>query len=192
DGDDDIVNKRTNVVRILQDLEKLHFLEMAQKTKIKWAIEGDENSKEFLTHFKKRFEYTQESGLHLNLNFPKTITSDQLTDLECEVSKDEIKREVWDCGTDKSPGPDGFTFGFYRRNYGVICEDMLKGAYFGAKTKVFEDFLFLTNTPYPQKEIRRISANSSQENAYKQFPIRRITHLPNAISSWITIQIFGE
>ncbi|GKE49213.1 hypothetical protein Tco_1480471, partial [Tanacetum coccineum] len=45
DGDDDIVNKRTNVVRTLQDLEKLHSLEMAQKTKIKWAIEGDENSK---------------------------------------------------------------------------------------------------------------------------------------------------
>ncbi|GJR76373.1 hypothetical protein Tco_0088738 [Tanacetum coccineum] len=58
-------------------------------------------------------------------------------------------------------------------NYGVICEDMLKGAYFGAKMMIFEDFLFLTNTLYPKKDIRRISANSSQENAYKQFPIRR-------------------
>nr|GEX22470.1 hypothetical protein [Tanacetum cinerariifolium] len=51
-------------------------------------------------------------------------------------------------------------------NYGVICEDMLKGAYFGAKTKTFEDFSILTNTPYLGKEIRRISAKSSQEKAY--------------------------
>nr|GEW47264.1 ribonuclease H-like domain-containing protein [Tanacetum cinerariifolium] len=78
------------------------------------------------------------------------------------------------------------------RRGGVICEDMLKGAYFEAKTMIFEDCIFLTNTPYPQKEIRRIRANSSQGNAYKQFPIRRITHLPYAVSSWITIQRFGE
>ncbi|GJV62644.1 RNA-directed DNA polymerase, eukaryota [Tanacetum coccineum] len=43
--DDDVVNKRTNVVRSLQELEKLQSLEAAQKAKIKWAIEGYENSK---------------------------------------------------------------------------------------------------------------------------------------------------
>nr|GEY31220.1 hypothetical protein [Tanacetum cinerariifolium] len=58
------------------------------------------------------------------------------------------------------------------RGIGVICEDMLKGAYFGAKTKTFEDYSILTNTSYLGKEIRRISAKSSQENAYEQFPIR--------------------
>ncbi|GJX57875.1 hypothetical protein Tco_0287772 [Tanacetum coccineum] len=63
---------------------------------------------------------------------------------------------------------------------GVICEDKLKDAYFGAKTKTFEDYSFMTNTPYPGKEIRRISAKSSQENAYSQFPIRRIHLLPYA------------
>ncbi|GJX07033.1 RNA-directed DNA polymerase, eukaryota [Tanacetum coccineum] len=43
-------------------------------------------------------------------------TSQQQADLECNVTSDEIKRAVWDCGVDKSPGPDGFTFGFYRRH----------------------------------------------------------------------------
>ncbi|GJY80626.1 RNA-directed DNA polymerase, eukaryota [Tanacetum coccineum] len=66
---------------------------------------------EFLSHFKKRFDYPQESHLQLDLNFPNMPNYDQLADLEREVSKDEIKRAVWDCGTDKSPGPDGFTFG---------------------------------------------------------------------------------
>ncbi|GKB89322.1 hypothetical protein Tco_0961594, partial [Tanacetum coccineum] len=55
---------------------------------------------------------------------------------------------------------------------------MLKGAYFKAKTKTFEDYPILTNTPYPGKEIRLISAKSSQERAYSQFPIRRIHLLP--------------
>ncbi|GJY83900.1 RNA-directed DNA polymerase, eukaryota [Tanacetum coccineum] len=38
---DDIINKRTEVVKSIQEMDKL----MAQKAKIKWAIEGDENSK---------------------------------------------------------------------------------------------------------------------------------------------------
>ncbi|GJT85375.1 RNA-directed DNA polymerase, eukaryota, partial [Tanacetum coccineum] len=91
-GDVEIVNKRANVVRSLQELENLQSLEAAQKSKIKWAIEGDENSMYY-------------HGI-LNKKEP-----DQIIDLECDVSKDEIKRAVWDCGTDKSPGLDGFTFG---------------------------------------------------------------------------------
>ncbi|GKF05192.1 RNA-directed DNA polymerase, eukaryota, reverse transcriptase zinc-binding domain protein, partial [Tanacetum coccineum] len=43
---------------------------------------------------------------------------------ELEVSKDEVKRAVWDCGTDKALGPDGFTFGFYRQFWKVIENDV--------------------------------------------------------------------
>ncbi|GJV76863.1 hypothetical protein Tco_1508447 [Tanacetum coccineum] len=77
-------------------------------------------------------------------------------------------------------------------NYGVICEDMLKGALFGAQMIIFEDFLFLPNTPYPEKKIRCISAWTSQENAHSQFLIRRILVPSYAVSSWIDIQRFGE
>ncbi|GJX35119.1 transposon TX1 [Tanacetum coccineum] len=73
-----------------------------------------------------------------------------------------------------------------------VCEDMLKDAYFGAKTKTFEDYSILTNTPYPGKEILRISANSSQENAYKQFSIRSIPLLPYTVSIKITIQRYED
>ncbi|GKC00348.1 hypothetical protein Tco_0986484 [Tanacetum coccineum] len=158
EGDDDVVNKRTNVVRSLQELEKFQSLETAQKTKIKWAIEGDENSKyyhgilnkkrsqlairgilvdgnwidspglvksEFLSHFKNHFDQPQETRLHLDMNFPNNLNSDQQADLECEVIKEEIKRAVWDCGIDKSPGPDGFTFGFYRRYWKILESDVV-------------------------------------------------------------------
>ncbi|GJS38442.1 hypothetical protein Tco_0563485 [Tanacetum coccineum] len=58
------------------------------------------------------------------MRYPKTLTYDQHNELESEVSNVEIKRAVWDCGTDKSPGPDGFTFGFYRRFWKIIENDV--------------------------------------------------------------------
>nr|GEU67615.1 RNA-directed DNA polymerase, eukaryota, reverse transcriptase zinc-binding domain protein [Tanacetum cinerariifolium] len=36
----------------------------------------------------------------------------------------ELKRAVWECGTDKSPGPDGFSFGFYRQFWKSIENDV--------------------------------------------------------------------
>nr|GEZ38445.1 RNA-directed DNA polymerase, eukaryota, reverse transcriptase zinc-binding domain protein [Tanacetum cinerariifolium] len=38
---------------------------------------------------------------------------DQVQDLERIVTYEEVKRVVWDCGANKSPEPDGFSFEFY-------------------------------------------------------------------------------
>ncbi|GJT42974.1 reverse transcriptase domain-containing protein [Tanacetum coccineum] len=46
-------------------------------------------------------------------------------DLERIVSLDEIKRTVWDCCTNKSTGPDGFTFEFFRRYWKVLKQDIV-------------------------------------------------------------------
>nr|GFB34900.1 RNA-directed DNA polymerase, eukaryota [Tanacetum cinerariifolium] len=43
--DQEIINKRIHVMNSLQDLEKLEASELAQKVKINWSIEGDENSR---------------------------------------------------------------------------------------------------------------------------------------------------
>ncbi|GJU80975.1 RNA-directed DNA polymerase, eukaryota [Tanacetum coccineum] len=59
------------------------------------------------------------------LTFPHHLNSMQQLDLEAEVSNEEIKKAVWDCGVDKSPGPDGFTFGFYKRFWSLIEKDVL-------------------------------------------------------------------
>nr|GFB54266.1 RNA-directed DNA polymerase, eukaryota, reverse transcriptase zinc-binding domain protein [Tanacetum cinerariifolium] len=36
------------------------------------------------------------------------------------------KKAVWDCDTEKSPGPDGFTFDFYRRFWKIIGSDVFE------------------------------------------------------------------
>nr|GEV75049.1 RNA-directed DNA polymerase, eukaryota, reverse transcriptase zinc-binding domain protein [Tanacetum cinerariifolium] len=102
-GDVEIVNKRANVVRFLQELENLQSLEAAQKSKIKWAIVGDENSKYFHGILNKK----KKSASH-SWHFGRWA--------------------VWDCGTDKSPGPDGFTFGFYRRYWNILESDVVDAA----------------------------------------------------------------
>nr|GFA05728.1 transposon TX1 uncharacterized [Tanacetum cinerariifolium] len=40
----------------------------------------------------------------------KTLSSEQSCLLDSSITLDEIKLAIWDCGSDKSPGPDGFTF----------------------------------------------------------------------------------
>nr|GEX79120.1 RNA-directed DNA polymerase, eukaryota [Tanacetum cinerariifolium] len=45
EGIDTDVTRRSNVVRILQDIEKTEAMKVAQKAKIRWAVEGDENFK---------------------------------------------------------------------------------------------------------------------------------------------------
>ncbi|GJZ59819.1 RNA-directed DNA polymerase, eukaryota, reverse transcriptase zinc-binding domain protein [Tanacetum coccineum] len=83
---DTTINRRTEVLNSIQHLDKIQAMDMVQKAKVKWAIEGDENSRFFMT-----------------------ISLDQQTELESAVSKEEVKKAVWDCGSDKSPGPDGFS-----------------------------------------------------------------------------------
>ncbi|GJW87255.1 RNA-directed DNA polymerase, eukaryota [Tanacetum coccineum] len=131
---------------------------MMQKAKVRWAIEGDKNSKyfhgvinkkrsqlairgvfidgewiadpsnvkhEFLNHFSNRFASPNSPRLVLESRFPSTLSLDQQTDLERDVSYNEIKNAIWDCGTNKSPGPDGFTFEFFCQFWSIIDKDVV-------------------------------------------------------------------
>ncbi|GJV24551.1 RNA-directed DNA polymerase, eukaryota, reverse transcriptase zinc-binding domain protein [Tanacetum coccineum] len=88
-GTEEDVNKRVEVLNSLRYIDQMHAMDLAQKAKIKWSIEGE-----------------------------------QRDELEREVKIEEIKTAVWNCGTDKSPGPDGFTFDFYRQFWSSIDKDV--------------------------------------------------------------------
>nr|GEV66329.1 hypothetical protein [Tanacetum cinerariifolium] len=132
DGFDRLVEESWNNLNVsetngLQEVNSIEALDIAQKAKVRWSIEGDENSKIFPQYAKlKKIPtcYPWDSYRRLDTHFPNELSLDQLEGLERVVTYDEIKRAVWDCGTNKSPGPDGFTFDFFRR-YWSICITLL-------------------------------------------------------------------
>nr|GEV29422.1 RNA-directed DNA polymerase, eukaryota [Tanacetum cinerariifolium] len=152
--------------------------EVAQKAKIKWVVEGDENTKffhgmlkkkhnqrsirgimvngtriddpvkvkyEFLDHFRNRFDKPPENRARIDICLPNVLLNDQRDDLERMVTKEEVKKAVWDCGSDKSPGPDeevkkavwdcgsdkspgpdGLSFSFFRHFWSTIEKDIFE------------------------------------------------------------------
>ncbi|GJS90475.1 RNA-directed DNA polymerase, eukaryota [Tanacetum coccineum] len=78
-----------------------------------------------LRHLVYLIEYVKEAILRITLNvrfqqpcddrlklnaFHNRLSSDQVDELDRAVSRDEIRRAVWNCGENKSPGPDGYTW----------------------------------------------------------------------------------
>ncbi|GJS45683.1 RNA-directed DNA polymerase, eukaryota, reverse transcriptase zinc-binding domain protein [Tanacetum coccineum] len=89
-----------------------------------WIDNPNRVKREFFNHFSKRFCKPDPRRALIQMKYQKCLSSEQRTKLESEVTNDEIKRAVWDCGMDKAPGPDGFIFGFYRRFWYIIESDV--------------------------------------------------------------------
>ncbi|GJV55470.1 hypothetical protein Tco_1456475 [Tanacetum coccineum] len=161
-SNEEVVNSRSILLKELQELSSLDALEISQKAKIRWSIEGDENTKyfhgtlnkkrcqlairgtlvngdwisapvkvkyEFFSHFMKQFSPPQPPRFCFDFLFPNRLSSDQVEDLERNVTYDEVKRAVWDCGANKLPGPDGFTFEFFRKFWRIIDQDVFQDVF---------------------------------------------------------------
>lgn len=46
--------------------------------------------------------------------------------LEAAFTIEEVKNAIWDCDSSSSPGPDGFTFGFFKENWEMVQGDIMK------------------------------------------------------------------
>ncbi|GJZ24930.1 RNA-directed DNA polymerase, eukaryota [Tanacetum coccineum] len=153
---DEMLLKRMELTRQLHDIKQMEAKDCFQKSKIKWAIEGDENSKYFhgiinkkrsqlsirgvlvdghwktdpevvkevfKDHFATRFKLPVHGRFKLNSSFPNRLSYDQVVDMDRCISRDEIRGAVWNCGENKSPGQDGYTFEFFRRYWNFIGLD---------------------------------------------------------------------
>nr|GEX60280.1 RNA-directed DNA polymerase, eukaryota [Tanacetum cinerariifolium] len=69
----------------------------------------------FKDHFATRFKQPVHGRLKLNISFLNRLSTNQVANMDRSDSRDEIRVAVWNCGENKSPGPDGYTFEFFRR-----------------------------------------------------------------------------
>ena len=92
----------------------------------KWIEEPSRVKNQFFQHFKDRFDKPKHDRIDINMSYLRSLSREQQNDLERMVSMEEVQRAVWDCGTDKSPGPDGFSFGFYRHLWPTIDKEVFE------------------------------------------------------------------
>ena len=79
-----------------------------------WVEDRTRVKCEFYNHFANRFDVPNWLRPETNVAFPRSLETDQAMDLEANITIDGVKRAVWECGKDKAPGPDGFTFDFLK------------------------------------------------------------------------------
>nr|GEY18831.1 RNA-directed DNA polymerase, eukaryota [Tanacetum cinerariifolium] len=92
----------------------------------KWIEEPYRVKNQNFQHFKDRFNKPKHDCIDINMSYPRSLSSEQQKDLDRMVSMEEVKRAVWDCGTDKTLGPDGFSFGFYRHFWPTIDKEVFE------------------------------------------------------------------
>ncbi|GJR96304.1 putative RNA-directed DNA polymerase, eukaryota, reverse transcriptase zinc-binding domain protein [Tanacetum coccineum] len=153
------VENRDEVIIELHKMDQEERDAMKQKSCIKWAIEGDENSRFFHALLKCKGRKKLVNGLicdgvltddptvikeaiynHFCNRFkeprvdrPKFIHESDALLLESSISMEELKRAVDDCSGSKAPGPDGLNFNFRKRYWEILRVDFHKCfAYFEA------------------------------------------------------------
>nr|GEY77720.1 RNA-directed DNA polymerase, eukaryota [Tanacetum cinerariifolium] len=140
-------DQRATCIDNLRQIGHDESIDSSQKTKIKWFVEADDNTKffhamvnqkhryltihgikfegrwiedptgikdVFTNFFEQKFQQIQVVNIINRSPFYKSLNSDQTTLLDAPVLDSEIKNAIWDCGSEKSPGPDGYSFAFYK------------------------------------------------------------------------------
>ncbi|GJZ86123.1 putative reverse transcriptase domain-containing protein [Tanacetum coccineum] len=110
--------------------KKVGAIGLAQKAKKDWVKDLCECRLEFGTVGGKSRGSRKDMD-DLVCMLLKRISHEQSDHMEREVSNDEIKKSVWECGTDKAPGPDGFTFGFFRHFWHLVDRDVCEAVRLG-------------------------------------------------------------
>ncbi|GJS54920.1 RNA-directed DNA polymerase, eukaryota [Tanacetum coccineum] len=128
-----IINDRSILLKELQDIISMESEEVAQKTKLvirgvlmngDWIVKPNAVKSEFLKHFSSQFDLPNTHRICLADEFNNRLSLEQQEDLKRNVTIKEIKRAVWDYGTNKSPGPYEFTFEFFDRYWEFLKNDI--------------------------------------------------------------------
>nr|GEX57492.1 MACPF domain-containing protein CAD1 [Tanacetum cinerariifolium] len=112
-------------------LDEKRFLK--QKAKIDWLEEGDSNSAYFHKSIKCRNQRSRIEAILDSNNiqvtdclglFSKNVSADSASHMVRAVTNEEIKAAMFSIGDDKAPGPDGYTYAFFKKGWDVVGHDV--------------------------------------------------------------------
>jgi hypothetical protein len=90
----------------------------------------EEIKTEATSHFKTLYTQDGEDNKAQRINFmehiPRIITDQDNQDLIKKITEEEVREVVFHFDPDKAPGPDGFTFHFYRQCWEIVKKDLLR------------------------------------------------------------------
>ncbi|GJX07656.1 RNA-directed DNA polymerase, eukaryota, reverse transcriptase zinc-binding domain protein [Tanacetum coccineum] len=89
-----------------------------------WIFEPNAIKSAFLNFSKEKFSCHDSLVSFPPMTAAKRLTDSEVTYLDSMVSLEEIKNAVWDCGSQKAPGPDGFSFMFIKKYWDLLHLDI--------------------------------------------------------------------
>lgn len=130
-----------------------------------WTDESSLVKQHIKAFFEKKFEIDLRATPRLDgITFNQLSQADNNA-LTASFELDEIKEEVWDCGGDKSPGPDGYNFKFIKEFWHLFQHDIKKvmddfyanGAWPRGSNASFMALIPKVDTPLGLNDFRPIS-----------------------------------
>ncbi|XP_021980012.1 uncharacterized protein LOC110876144 [Helianthus annuus] len=88
-----------------------------------WITKPSMIKKEIMGFFKRVFEEKIKDRPKLICQNAKCLSEVDAASLTIPFRKEEIKCAVFECGSDKAPGPDGFNFNFIKRYWNIFEND---------------------------------------------------------------------
>nr|KAJ0218199.1 hypothetical protein LSAT_V11C300109140 [Lactuca sativa] len=128
-------------------LTTMETMYLKQKAKIKWTVDGDENTKFFHGYINNKnmrnllhgvminshwttevneikevvFKFYERKFKEDHVSRPKLINSR----IESPFSLEEVKAAIWQCKSEKAPGPNGYSFKFFKILWDIIKYDVM-------------------------------------------------------------------
>ncbi|XP_020420593.1 uncharacterized protein LOC18774736 [Prunus persica] len=112
--------------RIASGRRKRNFIQKLEVAGDGVVVSEGEIELEIINFFKNLYSSNAEAGWCLEgLNW-NAISVEEAEWLERPFEEEEVKRAVFDCGIDKSPGPDGFSMLLFQSCWDIVKEDLMK------------------------------------------------------------------
>lgn len=172
-------------------------MDLKQKSRVKWDIDGDENTSFFhgiiyenkrkssimgifvggswvidtvtikseVFNFSNKFDELVFDRLKLISDRFKKLTLIEKGALEAPFTMEEIQNVIWCCGSEKAPGPDGYTFKFFKKYWEVLKDDFFRfvkffevsGSFNKGCSSSFVSLIPKVNDPISLREYRPIN-----------------------------------